>query len=103
MQTYGLATALKILLGYDRKYKRNELVALFNAVNKISISVNTYFNYKQFLNEGVGAELNKEYHNVDLIATSSYPEELKCFVLWGVGGFVFIIFIGCITKTKKKK
>lgn len=26
---------------------------MFNALNKISISVNTFFNYEQFLNEGV--------------------------------------------------
>lgn len=52
MQTYGLGTALKILLGYSQFSKRNELVAMFNTLNKISISVNTYFNYKSLLNEG---------------------------------------------------
>lgn len=45
MQTYGVGTALKIILGYNTQYKRNELVALFNTLNKISVSVNTYFNY----------------------------------------------------------
>lgn len=50
MQTYGLGTAMKVLLGYNEKYKRNELVAMFNTFNKISISVNTYFNYKSFIN-----------------------------------------------------
>lgn len=50
MQTYGLGTALKILLGYNIQYKRNEIVAMFNTFNKISISVNTYFNYQQHLN-----------------------------------------------------
>lgn len=53
MQTYGLGTALKILLGYNTQYKRNEIVAMFNALNKISISVNTFFNYEQFLSEGI--------------------------------------------------
>lgn len=44
MQTYGTGTALKVLLGYGTT-KRNEIVAIFNTLNKISISVNTYFNY----------------------------------------------------------
>lgn len=43
MQTYGIGTALKILLGYNHFYKRNEMVALFNAWNKISMSVEFYF------------------------------------------------------------
>lgn len=43
MQTYGVGTALKILLGYPTPYKRNEIVALFNVFNKISMSVDTYF------------------------------------------------------------
>jgi len=43
MQTYGIGTALKILLGYNAFYKRNEMVALFNAWNKISMSVDFYF------------------------------------------------------------
>ena len=43
MQTYGVGTALKILLGYQQPYKRNEIVALFNTLNKISTSVSTYF------------------------------------------------------------
>lgn len=46
MQTYGLGTALKIILGYNVEYKRNEIVALFNTFNKISISVNTYYHYQ---------------------------------------------------------
>ena len=62
MQTYGLGTALKILLGYNLQYKRNELVAMFNTLNKISISVNTYFNYQQFLGEGIGGQ---NYQNID--------------------------------------
>ena len=47
MQTYGIGTALKILLGYPTPYKRNEIVALFNAFNKISMSVNTYYQQRQ--------------------------------------------------------
>lgn len=43
MQTYGVGTALKILLGYPTPYKRNEIVALFNVFNKISMSVDTYY------------------------------------------------------------
>lgn len=47
MQTYGIGTALKILLGYPTPYKRNELVALFNVFNKISMSVRTYYEQRQ--------------------------------------------------------
>ena len=43
MQTYGIGTALKILLGYNNFYNRNEMVALYNAWNKISMSVDFYF------------------------------------------------------------
>ena len=43
MQTYGVGTALKILLGYPTPYKRNEMVALFNVFNKVSMSVDTYY------------------------------------------------------------
>lgn len=43
MQTYGIGTALKILLGYNEFYKRNEMVALFNAWNKISMSIDFYY------------------------------------------------------------
>ena len=46
MQTYGVGTALKILLGYPTPYKRNEIVALFNVFNKISMSVNTYYEHR---------------------------------------------------------
>lgn len=46
MQTYGLGTALKILLGYNTQYKRNEMVALINSFNKITISVNNYYRMK---------------------------------------------------------
>lgn len=38
MQTYGLGTAMKILFGYA-DLKRNELVALMNTLNKVSMSV----------------------------------------------------------------
>jgi hypothetical protein len=47
MQTYGIGTALKILLGYPTPYKRNEIVALFNVFNKISMSVDTYYHHRQ--------------------------------------------------------
>ena len=43
MQLYGIGTALKILLGYPYPYKRNEIVALLNAFNKISMSIDTYY------------------------------------------------------------
>lgn len=46
MQTYGVGTALKILLGYPTPYKRNEIVALFNVFNKISMSVDTYYSHR---------------------------------------------------------
>lgn len=47
MQTYGVGTALKILLGYPTPYKRNEIVALFNVFNKISVSVETYYSNRK--------------------------------------------------------
>jgi hypothetical protein len=43
MQTYGIGTALKILLGYKQPFKRNEIVALINLFNKISISVGHFY------------------------------------------------------------
>ena len=45
MQTYGVGTALKILLGYPSPYKRNEIVALFNVFNKVSMSIDTYYKH----------------------------------------------------------
>lgn len=45
MQTYGIGTALKILLGYKQPYKRNEIVALINTFNKVSISVGHLYQY----------------------------------------------------------
>lgn len=47
MQTYGVGTALKILLGYPTPYKRNEIVALLNVFNKITMSVNTYYRHRK--------------------------------------------------------
>jgi hypothetical protein len=47
MQTYGVGTALKILLGYPTPYKRNEIVALFNVFNKITMSVDAYYNHRK--------------------------------------------------------
>lgn len=46
MQTYGVGTAMKILLGYPTPYKRNEIVALLNVFNKISMSVDTYYKHR---------------------------------------------------------
>lgn len=45
MQTYGIGTSLKILLGYKEQFNRNEIVALFNLFNKISISVGYFYQY----------------------------------------------------------
>jgi hypothetical protein len=47
MQTYGVGTALKILLGYPTPYKHNEIVALLNVFNKISMSVSTYYEHRK--------------------------------------------------------
>jgi ERO1-like protein alpha len=47
MQTYGVGTALKILLGYPTPYKRNEIVALFNVFNKVSMSIDTYYKNRE--------------------------------------------------------
>ncbi len=47
MQTYGVGTALKILLGYPTPYKRNQMVALLNVFNKLSMSVNTYYEHRK--------------------------------------------------------
>ena len=46
MQTYGVGTAMKILLGYPTPYKRNEIVTLLNVFNKISMSVDTYYKHR---------------------------------------------------------
>ena len=75
MQTYGLGTALKILLGYNTKYKRNELVALFNTFHKISTSVNNYFRMKK--------------------------DEKDKFIwvkIWGYTGGCFVLFLGLMLK-----
>lgn len=45
MQTYGIGTALKILLGYKQPYKRNEIVALINTFHKISTSVGHFYQH----------------------------------------------------------
>lgn len=47
MQLYGIGTALKILLGYKSPYKRNEIVALLNLFNKLSMSVDTFYQHKK--------------------------------------------------------
>ena len=49
MQTYGVGTALKILFGYKDLYKRNEIVALFNTFNKLSMSIDTFYDHKNKL------------------------------------------------------
>jgi hypothetical protein len=103
MQTYGLGTALKILLGYDHKYKRNELVALFNMVNKISISINTFFNYADYTGEGIGGELNKKYHDVEKIVSSGMPNEVKSLVGWGAIGGVLVILEVIFGRSKQQK
>jgi hypothetical protein len=45
MQTYGIGTAVKILLGYKQPYKRNEIVALINTFNKVSLSVGHFYQH----------------------------------------------------------
>jgi hypothetical protein len=75
------------------------LVALFNTVNKISISINTYFNYEYFLSDGVGANLNTKYHDVNKIVSWSYPEEVKCFAIWLIGGFFALVVVGICCKS----
>ena len=57
MQTYGLGTALKILLGYNTQYKRNELVALFNTLNKITVSVNNYYTLRKKTDPFIAAKI----------------------------------------------
>jgi len=94
MQTYGLGTALKILLGYNIQYKRNEIVAMFNTFNKISISVNTYFNYQQHLNEGVGWH---NYQHVDFsklyaIEEGKGKDPYVMIKVWVACGLVFLTF-----------
>ena len=46
MQTYGIGTALKILLGYKEQFNRNEIVALFNLFNKVAISVGYFYQHR---------------------------------------------------------
>ena len=89
MQTYGIGTALKILLGYNDFYKRNEIVALYNAWNKISMSVEFYY-------KTVGEKEEKAYE---------YDE--FWLRLFGIVAGAFILFIWLIEhinieeKTKK--
>lgn len=64
MQTYGIGTALKILLGYPTPYKRNEIVALFNAFNKISMSVNTYYTHRNQKIPLGYERINKKYFDL---------------------------------------
>ena len=61
MQTYGVGTALKILLGYPTPYKRNEIVALLNVFNKISMSVDTYYSERKEIIRLGYEQPNKKY------------------------------------------
>lgn len=48
---------------------------MFNTLNKISISVNTYFNYPHYLADGIGGQ---KYANIDfkkLYGVVSYQED----------------------------
>jgi hypothetical protein len=67
MQTYGVGTALKILLGYPTPYKRNEMVALFNVFNKIAMSVDTYYK-----NRDRGILIGYEQPNYEYIQIYAY-------------------------------
>lgn len=86
MQTYGLGTAMKILLGYDEQLKRNELVAMVNTLNKVSISVNTYFQYYNKF-------LPKDSQN-------SETDKLAYVKVWALFGFTLLIFLLVVPKER---
>ena len=78
MQTYGVGTALKILLGYPTPYKRNEIVALMNVFNKISMSVVTYYTERK----GV-VRLGYEQPNKNIIFFYKVGAALLCIIfIW---------------------
>jgi hypothetical protein len=85
MQTYGIGTALKILLGYNNFYKRNEVVALYNAWNKISMSVDFYYQ-----NSPKPESVSNEYETFWLI-------------IFGTVGGAFVIFLFVIEQIDMKK
>ena len=103
MQTYGLGTALKILLGYNTQYKRNELVALFNSFNKISISVNTYFNYETRF-EGCPDSNGRQK---PLETGSKCPFHFECdgvwVKIWGATGLTLILFLWVVSRWEGEK
>lgn len=78
MQTYGVGTALKILLGYPTPYKRNEIVALLNVFNKISVSVDTYYsNRKEVIPLGY-ERTNKKMLDIYVLVAGL----LSCVYVW---------------------
>ena len=95
MQTYGIGTALKIILGYNTQYKRNEIVALFNTLNKISISVHTYYNYTipthvdtPTTNTHVDTPTTNTHVNA-----STATEDGIYVKIWGSVGLILVIFV----------
>jgi len=80
MQTYGIGTALKILLGYPTPYKRNEIVALLNVFSKVSVSVDTYFSQRRH------STTNNLFITIYLV----------------IGGLVFLVYSYRMYKTFKQ-
>lgn len=60
LQTHGLGTALKILFGEDGRgrggieLQRNEIVALVNAIGRLSTSIYKLDDFRRMLREGIG-------------------------------------------------
>lgn len=79
---------MKILLGYDEQLKRNELVAMINTLNKVSISVNTYMQYQNKFNP----------------VKNEKKEDRYIFVkIWGFCGLTFLLFLWVASKWQGNK
>lgn len=85
-------------------------MAMFNTLNKISISVNTYFNYREYLKEGLGAEQYSpvDYGDMRLLqgeAESDDIEEDPLLVVkvWASCGFVLVLFSWIVSNWNPKE
>jgi hypothetical protein len=74
---------------------------MINTFNKITISVNIYFNYRNYLDKGVGANPNFVVDYSEHLCNC--PKELKIAVAWLVGGLVVLGVLRMLTKGKKGK
>ena len=104
MQTYGLGTALKIILGYNTQYKRNELVALFNTLNKITISVNTYYNYESKFAGSTDSNGREKKSECPFAFCFEWFDHLGLWSqIWATCGFVFIFFLWVVSQIDQEQ